>query len=214
MSEPFTHQRSITLQMTWILMCSFVSMYPGLLQVESSWNVMAHGDAREGKWRGKLANGVGSQYPSHYFGTRCIQHYYRWCHTPRGCQQSTELTPLPPGRFKWTRTVSRERRNVISAHVSSYLNGLGPFCAKDEIWFLRVCCHISTGLYLSLGLSLFYYLCQIRVHFCEEETNILALSASPSRNQHRTDIGWKKQRNKRRSHTVNRKVEEKGELEE
>ena len=25
----------------------------------------------------KLANGVGSQYPSHYLGTRCIQHYYR-----------------------------------------------------------------------------------------------------------------------------------------
>ena len=25
---------------------------------------MAHGDAREGKWRGKVANGVGSQYPS------------------------------------------------------------------------------------------------------------------------------------------------------
>jgi len=36
-------------------------------------NVMAHGDAREGK----LANAVGSQYPSHYLGTWCIQHYYR-----------------------------------------------------------------------------------------------------------------------------------------
>jgi len=27
----------------------------------------------------KLANGVGSQYPSHCLGTWCIQHYYRWC---------------------------------------------------------------------------------------------------------------------------------------
>jgi len=34
-------------------------------------------DLREGKWRGKLANGVGSQYSSHYLGTWCIQHYYR-----------------------------------------------------------------------------------------------------------------------------------------
>ena len=25
----------------------------------------------------KLAKAVGSQYPSHYLGTRCIQHYYR-----------------------------------------------------------------------------------------------------------------------------------------
>jgi len=29
--------------------------------------------------KGKLANGVGSQYSSHYLGTWCIQHYYRWC---------------------------------------------------------------------------------------------------------------------------------------
>jgi len=56
-----------------------------VLKLDSSWNVMAHGDARVGKWRVKLANGVGSQYPSHYLGTWCIQHYYRWC-THLGCQ--------------------------------------------------------------------------------------------------------------------------------
>ena len=108
-------------------------------QADSSWNVMAHGDTREGKWRGNrrmdwvastfhttsehgvssittadahnsaanswlnwrppadlngLANGLGSQYSSHYLGTWCIQHYYRWC-AHLGCQQSTELTPPP-----------------------------------------------------------------------------------------------------------------------
>ena len=46
--------------------------------VDSSWNVMTHGDAREGTWRGKMVNGVGSQYLLHYLGTWCIQHYYRW----------------------------------------------------------------------------------------------------------------------------------------
>ena len=30
-----------------------------------------------GEVKGKLANGVGSQYPSHYLGTWCIQHYYQ-----------------------------------------------------------------------------------------------------------------------------------------
>ena len=40
------------------------------------------------------------------------------------CQQSTELTP-PQGRFKWT----------------------GSFRAKDEIWFLRMCRHISDAVY-------------------------------------------------------------------
>jgi hypothetical protein len=45
-----------------------------------------------------------------------------------GCQQSTELPPPPPpGRFKWTR----------------------PFRAKDEIWFLRMCRHISNAVYLA-----------------------------------------------------------------
>jgi len=70
-----------------------------------------------------LANAVGSQYPSHYLGTWCIQHYYRWW-AHLGCQQSTEMTPTD--RFKWTR----------------------PFRAKDDVWFLRVCHHISTGLYV------------------------------------------------------------------
>ena len=51
---------------------------------DSSWNVMAHGDARQWKWRGNT-NGVCSQYPSHYLGTWCIQHYYRWC-AQLGCQ--------------------------------------------------------------------------------------------------------------------------------
>jgi hypothetical protein len=32
-----------------------------------------------GEVKGKLANGVGSQYSLHYIGTWCIQHYYRWC---------------------------------------------------------------------------------------------------------------------------------------
>jgi len=31
-----------------------------------------------GEVKGKLANGVGSQYSSHYLGTWCIQHYHCW----------------------------------------------------------------------------------------------------------------------------------------
>jgi len=38
---------------------------------------VAHGNTLEGEVKGKLSNAVGSQYPSHYLGTRCIQHYYR-----------------------------------------------------------------------------------------------------------------------------------------
>jgi len=38
-----------------------------------------------GEVKVKLANGVGSQYSSHYLGTWCIQHYYRWS-AHLGCQ--------------------------------------------------------------------------------------------------------------------------------
>ena len=62
--------------------------------------------------KGKLANGVGSQYPSHYLGTWCIQHYYRWC-AHLGCQQSTELTPT--SRFKWTRPFRRKTKSGFCA---------------------------------------------------------------------------------------------------
>ena len=92
---------------------------------QSSWNVMAHGDAGEGKWREKLANGMGSQYPSHYLETRCIQNYYRWCRTVR----------LPA--VDWSYAPHR-----------ADLNGLVRFCAKDGIWFLRMWHHISAGLYI------------------------------------------------------------------
>jgi len=38
-----------------------------------------------GEVKGKLANGVGIQYPSHYLGTWCMHHYYRW-RAHLGCQ--------------------------------------------------------------------------------------------------------------------------------
>jgi len=65
-----------------------------------------------GEVKGRLANAVGSQYPSHYLGTWCIQHYYRWC-AHFGCQQSTELTP--PCRFKWTRPFRRKTKSGFCA---------------------------------------------------------------------------------------------------
>jgi hypothetical protein len=72
----------------------------------------------EGEVKGELANGVGSQYPSHYLGTWCIQHYYRWC-ANLGCQLSTELTP-PADLNELVRLA--ERRNLVSAIVSSHFN--------------------------------------------------------------------------------------------
>ena len=91
--------------------------------VEFSWNVMAHGDAWEGKWRGNWQmQWVASTF--HTTSEHGVSSITTADAAHLGCQQSTELTP-PPGRFKWT----------------------GPFRAKDEIRFLLLCHHISTGLY-------------------------------------------------------------------
>ena len=69
---------------------------PTACRVEMSFNVCWHCRRvqleRDGtRWRtggevkGKLANGMSSQYPSHHRRSWCIQHYYRWC-AHLGCQ--------------------------------------------------------------------------------------------------------------------------------
>jgi hypothetical protein len=64
-----------------------------------------------GEVKGKLAYGVDNQYPSHYLGTWCIQHYYRRC-AQLACQQSTTDDPR---RFKWTRPFRRKTKSGFCA---------------------------------------------------------------------------------------------------
>ena len=71
--------------------------------------------------KGKLANRMCSQYPSHYLGTWCVHQYYRRC-AHLCCQYSIELTNRP-------------------IRIGSSLS------PKDEIWFLHLSHHISTGHY-------------------------------------------------------------------
>ena len=75
----------------------------------------------EGEAKGKLANGVGSHYPSHYLGTWCIQDYYQQ-------QELMRTTRLPV--VDWTDVPAdlnglvrfAERRNLFSARMPSYFN--------------------------------------------------------------------------------------------
>ena len=122
---------------------------------------MAHGDALEGKWRGKLENTVGRQYSSHYLVTWCIRHYYRWC-AHLGCAV-----------VDWTGAPHR-----------ADLNGLGPFRAKDEIWFLRVCHHVSNAVYcmwntlpaLTLTTPRFSHIALTRSLWCSRHTPVVSLT--------------------------------------
>ena len=93
-----------------------------------------------GEVKGKLPNAVGSQYPSHYLGTRCIQQYYRWCRTPR----------LPA--VDWTDAPHRADLNGLVRFARKTKSGFcacdvifkwtRPFRAEGEIWFLRMWRHI------------------------------------------------------------------------
>jgi len=66
-----------------------------------------------GEVKGKLANGVGSQYSTHYLGTWCIQHADAQPRLPVvDCiDDPADLNGL--ARFA-------EKRNLVSAHVPSH----------------------------------------------------------------------------------------------
>jgi len=81
--------------------------------------LMAHTSAASSRlnWRSPadlngLANAVCSQYPSYYLGTWCIQHYYRWCRTPR--LPVVDWTEAP-GQFKWTSPFRRKTKSGFCA---------------------------------------------------------------------------------------------------
>jgi len=62
--------------------------------------MMAHGGAREGEVKGKLANAVGSQY-LHTTSEHGVSSITTADAHTSAASSMTELTP--PGRFKWTR---------------------------------------------------------------------------------------------------------------
>jgi len=93
--------------------------------VDSSWNVMAHDNAREGEWRGnwQMEWVASTVHTTSEHGVSSI--------ITADTHTSTASSRLNwrPRRFKWTRSFRR----------------------KTKSCFLRVCHHISTGLYNSIS---------------------------------------------------------------
>ena len=92
--------------------------------VEVSWNVMAHGDAQEGKWSGnwRMEWVAITLHTTSEHGVSSIT-------TADGYTSATSSRlNWRPRRFKWARPFFAERRNLISAHVPSHFNwSLIPF---------------------------------------------------------------------------------------
>jgi hypothetical protein len=104
--------------------CSCCDVKITIVIVESSWNVMAHGDAREEKWRGNnRMEWVASK--------RHVTAEHRLARAVETLQADVHTSPASsrpnwhPRRFKRIRA----------------------FLQKDEIWFQRVCHHISDVVY-------------------------------------------------------------------
>ena len=116
---------------------SVVVHFFAVLLLESSWNVMANGDAREGKWRGNWRmKWVASTL--HTTSEHCVSSI-----TTADAYTSAASTRLNcrPRRFKWTR----------------------PFRRKNEIWCLCVCHHFSNAVYL-LFVKSWYSSCTLYPH--------------------------------------------------
>ena len=87
------------------------------LALDSSWNVMAHGEAREGKWRGnwRMQWVASTLHTTSEHGVSSIT-IADAAHL--GCQQSTELTPPPHGADLNGLVLFAERRNAAAVESS------------------------------------------------------------------------------------------------
>jgi len=86
--------------------------------VDCSWNVMAYGDARKGKWKGnwRMEWVASTLHTTSERGVSSIT--TNDAHT---LAASSRLN-WRPRRFKWTLSVSHKRRNLVSARVPSHFN--------------------------------------------------------------------------------------------
>ena len=101
--------------------------------LELSWNLMAHG---RGKWRGNMRVEWVASSLALYLRTCCIHHYYHnYCRcTHLGCQQSTELTPLPPLADSNGLVRFAERPNLVSARVPSRFKGASTIFQTQVVY--------------------------------------------------------------------------------
>jgi len=79
--------------------------------LESSWNMMAHGDAREGKWRGnwRMEWVASTLYTISELGVSSITT------TDRHTSAASSRLNWRPCRFKWTRSFRRKTKSVFCA---------------------------------------------------------------------------------------------------
>jgi len=92
-------------KITWVYFNFFLSVY--YLQLESIWNVMAHGDPQEGKWRGNwwMEWVASTRHTTSEHGVSSIT--TACAHTSAACSRLN----WHPQRFKWTCPFRRKTKS-------------------------------------------------------------------------------------------------------
>ena len=112
-----------------ILFCVFLTWMASFQWVTVTGRVQLKRDGTRwrtaGEVKGKLADGVGSQYPSHYLGTWFIQHYYRWC---AHIAASSRLN-WRPCRFKWTHLFHRKTKSGFCVFAITFQTQSNRMCS-------------------------------------------------------------------------------------
>jgi len=114
---------------------------------------MAHGDAREGKWRGKLANGAGSQY-SHTPSERGISSI-----TTADAHNSAASIRLNwrPCRFKWTHPFWGKTISGFCACANTFQTRYTSFSSNSSVLLSRPLHQMSILVYHSWTINAVCY---------------------------------------------------------
>jgi len=106
------------------------------MEVESSWNVMAHGDAREGKWRGnwRMEWVISTLHTTSEHGLSSI--------TTADAHTSAASSRLywRPRRFKWTRPFRRKKKSDFCPCAITF--------QLASTMFIAIYCHYTFSGYL------------------------------------------------------------------
>jgi hypothetical protein len=112
--------------------------------VESSWNVMAHGDAREGKWRGNWRmDWVASKL--HTTSEHVVSSITTITTADVHSSAASSRLNWRPRRFKWTRPFRRKTKSdfcacAITFQTQSVLSNVVTFSPSRQLWNLTLQC--------------------------------------------------------------------------
>ena len=114
--------------------------------VDSNWNVMAYGDAREGKWRGNWRMGwlANTLHPISGHGVSSI--------TTADAHNSAASSRLNwrPRRFKWTRPFRRKTKSGFCACAITFQTRCTIGCGHSKIGAPLLSCRVKGSKHNSL----------------------------------------------------------------